>query len=136
MRYTKESQVSTVATLPHFLTSPSSIPVSSDIALSLFSLYPDDFLMPLPNFTCFQDSAFCNSPTMKLWSSFSATELILLFIQHLTFPKVFLPSMAYGHLYLEVQPLMRYVQYLIYHLLPKADTLFIFFLLLIYTYIF
>lgn len=42
-----------------------------------------------------------------------------------------LSLVARGHLYVEVQPLTQCIQYLIYHLLPKAATPFIFLLWLI-----
>ena len=137
MGCTKESHVSAIATLTPFLTSPSTIPASSDIVLTLSTLYPNDFLLSLPNCTCPQGSAFWNSHTVRLCSSFSTTEFILLFLQLSTLPKFYPKSpVARGHLYMEFQRLMQYVQYLVYHLLPEAETPFIFLLLLIYTYIF
>lgn len=81
-----------MATLPHFLTLPSPIAASSDIALALFSLYPENFLLTFLECTCPQGSAFCHSPTVKLCSSFSTTELILLFLQLSTSSKMFISN--------------------------------------------
>lgn len=135
MGYTKESQISTVATLPHFLTPPSHIPASSDIALSLFSLYPDDFLMPLKIAPVLKVQPSIIFPKWNFGAHFLPLSLYFYLSSIKLFPRSLSP-MAYGHSYLEVQPLMQYVQNLIYHLLSKAATLFSFFLLLIYTYIF
>lgn len=92
MGCTKESHVSTIATLTPFLPSPSTIPASSDIVLTLFTSDPNDFLLSLPNCTCPQGSAFWNSHTVRLCSSFSTTEFILLFLQLSTLPKFFISS--------------------------------------------
>lgn len=84
-----KSHISTMATLPHFLTLPCPIAASSDHALFL---YPENFLPPFLNCTCPQVTAFCISPTVKLCTSFFTTELGLLFLQLLTSPKMFISN--------------------------------------------